>query len=510
MKSIFKDTSLVSCPNQFNLAEYVLEKSCKNPTKPALEIISRTGKQSVSFDELKNRILRTGNNFIRLGLKPDDRILLRLGNTVTFPIAYLGAISVGIIPVPTANSLTRLELIKLVKVIEPKAIITSKPLETNFDNIQIISEIDIEKFSYEGRKAKFKRGNPNRLAYIVFTSGTSNTPRAVQHAHRAIWARKSMHSDWYSLTSNDRLLHAGALNWTYTLGTGLLDPWSIGATSIVLADNLTISDLPNILKNSNATLFAAVPGVYRKLLDQNEELEFPSLRHCFSAGEKLSQNIHDKWRKRTKKHIYEAFGMSECSTFISTNKNIGSEIHTIGRPQKGRKVAIINRVTYKPVPIGEVGIIAISSEDQGLMIGYDNENAIKSSGKEWFATGDLGRMNADGFIEHLGRADDILNPGGFRVSPKEVENAFLDLEGLDNIVVFNLEIKKDTTVIAAIFTTEVNLCEEELRKHIRERLADYKKPRVYIKTKTIPTVNNGKISRKKLSETYRGMTIGYS
>ena len=164
-------------------------------------------------------------------------------------------------------------------------------------------------------------------------------------------------------------------------------------------------------------------------------------------------------------------------------------------------------MTYKPVPIGEVGIIAISSEDQGLMIGYDNDKSIKSNGKEWFATGDLGRMKADGFIEHLGRADDILNQGGFRVSPKEVENAFLDLEGLENIVAFNLEIKKDTNVIAVIFTTEVNLFEEELRKHVEERLADYKKPRVYIKVNTIPTVNNGKISRKKLSETFKGMTV---
>ena len=507
MKSVYKDKSLANCPNQFNLAEYVLEKSCKNPTKSALEIVSRTGKQSISFDELKNRILRTGNNLIRVGLKPEDKILLRLGNTITFPIAYLGAISVGIIPVPTSSSLTKHELIKLIKVIEPKAIITSEPLGTNFHNTQIISETDIEEFSFEGRKAKFKRGNPNRLAYIVFTSGTSNTPRGVQHAHRAIWARKSMHSDWYSLTSSDRLLHAGGLNWTYTLGTGLLDPWSVGATSIVLKDNLTISDIPNLIKNSNATLFAAVPGVYRKLLEQNEELEFPSLRHCFSAGEKLSQNIHARWRKRTKKFIYEAFGMSECSTFISTNETIGSEIQTIGRPQRGRKVAIIDKVTYKPVPIGEVGIIAISSQDQGLMIGYHNENAIKSNGKEWFATGDLGIMKADGFIEHLGRADDILNQGGFRVSPKEVENAFLDLEGLENIVAFNLEIKKDTNVIAVIFTTEVNLFEEELRKHVEERLADYKKPRVYIKVNTIPTVNNGKISRKKLSETFKGMTV---
>ena len=94
-----------------------------------------------------------------------------------------------------------------------------------------------------------------------------------------------MHSDWYSLTSNDRLLHAGGLNWTYTLGTGLLDPWSIGATSIVLKDNLTISDIPNVIKEFQRNIICCCAGCHRKLLEQNEELEFPSLRHCFSAGE---------------------------------------------------------------------------------------------------------------------------------------------------------------------------------------------------------------------------------
>ena len=159
--------------------------------------------------------------------------------------------------------------------------------------------------------------------------------------------------------------------------------------------------------------------------------------------------------------------------------------------------------TSEPVPIGEVGIIAVSSKDQGLMIGYHNEQDIKSNNKEWFATGDLGRMSTEGFIEYLGRADDILNQGGFRVSPKEIEYAFLDLEGLDSIVVFNLEIKQDTNVIAAIFTTQSNLKVEDLQNHARKRLANYKNPRVYIKSEIIPTVNNGKISRKNLNKTFR-------
>jgi acyl-coenzyme A synthetase/AMP-(fatty) acid ligase len=197
--------------------------------------------------------------------------------------------------------------------------------------------------------------------------------------------------------------------------------------------------------------------------------------------------------------------MSECSTFISTNKKMGRNINIIGRPQKGRRVAIINQTSYEPVQLGKIGIICISSKDEGLMIGYTNENDIRSNNKEWFATGDLGKMSAEGFIEYFGRADDTLNQGGFRVSPTEIENAFEDLEGLDRIVVFNLEIKQDTNVIAAMFVTSVDLNEEDLKKHAKYRLASYKIPRVYIKSEAIPTSNNGKISRKNLSKIVKGL-----
>ena len=508
MTSIYQDSSQCICPNQFNLAEYVLESSSESPNKNALEIISKTSQRSLTYNQLKRRVLTTGNALLKLGIMPGDKILFRLENTVTFPIAYLGAISVGIIPVPTSSNLTEYEFGELEKIIQPQAIITSKPVNIGQANIQIISAKDIENLSLGNEQANFIRGDPNRLAYIVFTSGTSGQPQAVRHAHRAIWARQSMYSDWYSLTQKDRLLHSGAFNWTYTLGTGLLDPWTIGATSIVLENNSPISDLPHIIKNSEATLFAAVPGIYRRLLEQKEKLEFPKLRHCLSAGEKLSQSIHDRWEKQTNTFIYEAFGMSECSTFISTNKKMGQNVNIIGRPQKGRRVAIINQTSYQPVQLGEIGLICISSKDEGLMIGYTNQNDIRANNKEWFATGDLGKMSAEGFIEYFGRADDTLNQGGFRVSPTEIENAFEDLKGLDRIVVFNLEIKQDTNVIAAMFETSMDLNEEDLKKHAKYRLASYKTPRVFIKSEAIPTSNNGKISRKNLSKIVKGLRSG--
>ena len=121
MTSIYHDNLQSRCPDLFNLAEYVLENANKNPTKQALEIISEFSNYSISFEELKSRVLKTGNALIKLGLNRNAKILLRLDNTVTFPIAYLGAISVGIIPVPTSISLTEYELIELVKILQPEA-----------------------------------------------------------------------------------------------------------------------------------------------------------------------------------------------------------------------------------------------------------------------------------------------------------------------------------------------------------------------------------------------------
>ena len=87
----------------------------------------------------------------------------------------------------------------------------------------------------------YDMGAPDRPGYIVFTSGSGGTPRAVVHAHRAVWARRMMWDGWYGLRTDDRVLHAGAFNWTYTLGTGLMDPWAIGATALVVAPGAPMS-----------------------------------------------------------------------------------------------------------------------------------------------------------------------------------------------------------------------------------------------------------------------------
>ena len=153
-----------------------------------------------------------------------------------------------------------------------------------------------------------------RLAYVVYTSGTSGVPRAVGHAHRAIWARQMMVDGWYALTPEDRLCHAGAFNWTYTLGTGLMDPWTIGATALIPKPGTDIATLPDLLRAHRATIFAAAPGVYRKLLQDHVTLNLPDLRHGLCAGEKPSVALHEASRPPAARSCSRP--TSECSTFF--------------------------------------------------------------------------------------------------------------------------------------------------------------------------------------------------
>ncbi len=347
----------------------------------------------------------------------------------------------------------------------------------------------------------FVQGDPNRLAYIVYTSGTSGRPRAVEHAHRAIWARRMMHADWYDLRSDDRMLHAGAFNWTFTMGTGLMDPWSVGATAIIPADGTPPSALSDLIRRSQPTLFAAAPGVFRKMLQGELGPMPPRFRHGLCAGEKLSTALADAWHAQTKTALFEAYGMSECSTFVSACSHAPATDGSLGRPQRGRRVAIIGD-DGEPVERGKVGTIAIHRSDPGLMRGYRGavaETKARFAG-DWFLTGDLGEMRADGQLAFAGRRDDMMNAGGYRVSPLEVEAALSQIPDVQSIAVTDIEVKADARVIMAFYTSEMPIDPQVFHDFATRHLAPYKRPRSYTHVMDLPVGPNGKLSRRKLTK----------
>ena len=502
MTSLFDQGPPPPCPASFNMAAHVLALADSQPDKIALSVLSLSGSERWSYARMKAAVLGTGTGLLQAGLKPGDRVLMRLGNTVEFPIAYLGAIAVGLIPVPTSSQLTEGEAAKMVADLTPGAILRDLDIACpETPNIPQILLDDLEAMR-DLPPAEFDMGDPDRMAYIIYTSGTSGIPRAVCHAHRAIWARQMMHEGWYGLISTDRLLHAGAFNWTYTLGTGLMDPWSVGATALIPAQGVDIKALPLLLKRHQATIFAAAPGVYRKMLSDHPDIHLPDLRHGLTAGEKLSETIREEWFEATGTALYEAYGMSECSTFISASPSNPAHPGTLGRPQTGRRIAIVDETG--PVPLGNEGTIAVHRSDPGLMLGYLNapeETAAKFQG-DWFLTGDQGVMDDDFYITYAGRADDMMNAGGYRVSPLEVEASLSRFPGITAVGVTDVEIKRDARIIAAFYTSAGELDETALKAYAEQTLARYKQPKLFQRLDALPTNPNGKLSRRALRDKF--------
>ncbi|MGD9918399.1 MAG: class I adenylate-forming enzyme family protein [Paenirhodobacter sp.] len=502
MLSVHAPSPFAPAPDAFNMASHVLAHAGRLADRPAMQILGATKAERWSYGRLEAAVRGAGTGFLRAGLAPGDRLLLRLGNTPEFPVAYLGAIAVGIVPVPTSAQLTGPEITKMAAQISPAAVVAGEGVALPEGVEKVISEDALRGFA-ELPPCDYDLGDPDRLAYIIFTSGTSGNPRAVMHAHRAIWARKMMHQGWYGLTPEDRLLHAGAFNWTYTLGTGLMDPWSVGATALIPAPGVEPQTLPLLLRRFDATIFAAAPGVYRQILKHHMNLPLPRLRHGLSAGEALPLATRQHWNAATGAMIYEALGMSECSTFISGAPGHPAPPGTSGWPQEGRQIAVLGE-DGAPVERGTPGVLAVHRSDPGLFLGYWGAEAETrarfSADGDWFLTGDMVTMTPTGAIRYEGRGDDMMNAGGFRVSPLEVEAEMALCEGAGEVAAIELRVSAEASVIALAYTGPAS--PEAMLAHAGAHLARYKQPRICRPVAALPRNRNGKIDRRALRDTW--------
>lgn len=482
-------------PPAFNLAAHVLARASVLD-KPALTILRPERDETLAYADLLRLTQGCATALLACGLTPGDRILFRLGNTLAFPVLYLGAIWAGLVPVPTSAALTAAEITRLVPLVAPK-LIAAEPGVPLPDHPAPRLTPDLAAWSCLP-SAPFHEGDPDREAYVIFTSGTSGSPMAVSHAHRAILARQTMHRHWEGLTEADRLLHAGALNWTYTLGTGLLDPWTLGATALIPAEGTSPTQLPALMARAKATILAAAPGVYRQLL-RTDIPPLPHLRYGLSAGECLSHALRTQWRTRTGTDLHEALGMSEVSTYLSGSPGRAAPEGSAGYAQPGRHIAILDD-TGHPVPRGQPGELAVSTADPGLMRCYLGHPPPQG---QWFRTGDAALMAPDGAITHLGRKDDLLNAGGFRVSPTEIEAAFHDLPGLIACAATQVEPVPGKTILALFYEAACAIDETLLQECAEKTLARWKQPRHYQRLDALPRTGTGKLIRKALAARYR-------
>lgn len=496
-------------PTAFNMARYCLAAAARTPGKPALIVAqdaSGTPAELWSYAMLEDAVLRMAGALRAAGLAPGDRLLIRLENTSAYALSFFAAVSAGVVPVPVSDQLSAREagFVLADSGAVAMALDPALPVEPIPEGVRVFTPEDVAALRH-GPRADFADTHADDPAFLIYTSGTTAQPKGVLHAHRATWGRRPMYQGWYGIGAGDRVMHAGGFNWTYTLGTGLSDPWANGATAVIYTGAKDAGVWPKLIASHDATMFAAVPSLYRRILKYADlpAGSMPSLRHGLCAGEALPEPVARAWRERTGTPLYEALGQSEISTFISSGPNVPPKPGRVGRPQAGRRVAILPQEGGEvPRPPGESGLIAVHRSDPGLMIGYWNrpeEDAAATRG-DWFITGDLGMIDDDGYVAHLGRGDELMNAMGYRVSPAEVESVIAEHPGVAEAAVAQIEARPGVEIIAAFVVrapgSEVSA--DALDALAAERLARYKRPREYIFIDALPRTPNGKLRRAAL------------
>ncbi|WP_298963984.1 AMP-binding protein [uncultured Roseibium sp.] len=491
-----------------NLTRYCLTNAEPAPDKTALEIVDDGGTliEAWTYGKLTSSVLSVAAGLKDTGLKPGDRILLRIGHSVDFPLIFFGAIAGGFVPVPTSAQLTARETSSILSDSGARLLVHDGETEIP-DNAAVLSlgpqGIYLLRQYAPGTFADTAADDP---AFLVYTSGTSGMPKGVLHAQRAAFARWPMYRGWYGISSSDRLLHAGAFNWTYTLGAGLMDPWANGATSIVYDGPRDPDIWPGVIEGSDASMFAAVPSLFRRILKYGNITRgsFPNLRHGLTAGEALPASLYEDWKARTGRELYEALGMSEISTYLSSGPTVPVRPGSPGKPQQGRKVSILSETSNSSdfAETNEPGSLAIHSSEPGLMLGYWNapEETEAAFRGEWFLTGDRARSDEDGYFWYEGRADDLMNAFGYRVAPEEVECVLAADPQVSEVAVTAVPVRDGVSLITAfVVPRDADTFDmDRLALRAEQNLADYKRPKSYRLVDQLPRTASGKVRRQAL------------
>ncbi len=523
-------------PERFNIGVACSDAHLNSPLADTTAMIvedDALGTDTMTFAELSRRTHQFAQILRNEGIADGDRVLIRLPNCLDYPTAFLGAMKLGAISVPTSTLLTEEEVLYLARDSGASVLVTDKAMWARLQGqLNDCPKLQLVLLSGEGELPEAptdglrvldlrhslesindwepaRQTDANAPAYLVYTSGTTGYPKGVLHAHRAMIGREPASEYWFDFAEDqqDRILHSGKFNWTYVLGSGLMDPLYLGKTVIVHEGKNDPTLWPRLIARHQATIFIGVPTIYRQILQKTDldQSSVPSLRHCMSAGEHLSDEVLTGWRERFGLDIFEAVGMSEFSYYLCETKSRPIRPGSAGFPQPGHDIRLLDPDTLTPVATGEEGMICVPDTDPGLFLEYWQlpEETAKLKRDGWFLTGDYARYDDDGYLWFLGRKDDIIKSFGYRVSPYEIERVLKSHPDVADCAAVGESVGKDKLLVVAyvILQPGATSTADDLYAFGKQHLAAYKAPKVVYLANDFPRTKNGKILRREIGPT---------
>lgn len=453
-------------PDTLNLAATLLEHANRAPHAHAIRYRGRV----VSYDALRRRVLELAASLDRAGVRPTDRVGLRLPNSPDFTAAWLAIQWLGAIGVPIPTPYRRRET----------EVILERSGASLICDDGFIREHDATRGPSDALRfpepVPTRRDHPAVITYITDSNGTLKG--AVHSAAEILASADTYARDVLALTSSDVCIGTTSLAWAFGLGALLTSPLRVGATIVLPEGPL---ELLQAIESERATVLFSVPTMYRMLLQRADLDRAPlrSLRCCVSASEPLPPDLVEQWRSRTGLDIVDGFGTTELThIFISARLN-DVRPGFIGRVVPGYEARIVD-ADMQTVPDGTPGLLAVRGPT-GARYWRDAEAQRHVVKEGWTLTGDVCVRHADGWYRHLGRSDSLVISAGYKIAVREVERVLEEHPDVASARVFPVADPIRGSVTKAVVMRGAGVdaagLAERLQQYLKGELAAFKCPR---------------------------------
>ncbi|UQA58336.1 benzoate-CoA ligase family protein [Polyangium aurulentum] len=504
-------------PREYNAAVDFIDR---HPGEGRADKIAfRDDRATLTYGDLALAVNRAGNALRGLGLRMEERVLLLLTDTISFPVVFFGAIKMGAVPVPVSTLLSSSDYDEILRDSRARVLVVSGSV---YDRIApaLARQPFLERVIVDGDPKDGALALGSLLAgaeetldaapttaddacFWLYTSGSTGKLKAAVHAQSDMaYTAEYYGTSVLGIREDDVVFSAAKLFFAYGLGNAMSFPLRVGATAVLMAERPTPEAVIRRLVEHRPTIFYGVPTLYASLLAAPDLPTGGALRVCTSAGEALPADLGERFRARTGVDILDGIGSTEMLHIFVSNRPGEVRYGTTGKPVPGYEVRLLDEAG-KPVPQGEIGDLWVSGPSSATS--YWNRRALSQRTFEgrWTKTGDHYLMTEDGHYVYQGRSDDTFKVSGLYVSPFEVEAALVSHPAvLEAAVVADKDehglVKPRAFVVLRAPDERAEGLADGLKAHVKARLAPHKYPRWIDFVDALPKTATGKIQRFKL------------
>lgn len=525
----------IKVPENFNFAYDIVDRYASlAPEKRALVWCDDLGGEKIfNFKEISEKSKQTANYLVKHGIKKGDTVMLILRRRYEFWYFILALHRIGAIAVPATNQLLTKDIEYRTNAAQIKMIVSydDEPVQERIEAAMPVSPSvkelvtvgkaregwqtfydELDSLSKEFDRPAGENATHNEdIMLLYFTSGTSGNPKMVEHNFAYPLGHIVTAKYWQNVIDDGLHLTVAETGWAKSVWGKLYGQWICGS-AVMVYDMLTFmpSRMMNVISKYHVTTFCAPPTTYRFLVKADvKKYDISALKYIVTAGEALDPELFEEVYRFTGLRMFEAFGQTEATVMIGNFPGMTPKPGSMGKSAPGYDIEIVRPDGTKcdPNENGSIIIRLDKGRPFGLFAGYykNQELTEKAFENGVYNTGDVARVDEDGYIWFVGRNDDVIKTSGYRVSPFEVESALLQHPAVLECAVTGVpDERRGQAIKATIVLNDGFEPSRELQLEIfdfmKKKTAVYKHPRIIEFVKELPKTISGKIRRVEIRE----------